>query len=169
MKVLGVTGWSGSGKTTLLIHLIPELISRGLRVSTVKHAHHVFDIDKPGKDSYLHRESGAGEVLISSAARWALLHENRETPEPGLDDLIGHMTPVDLILVEGFKAEGHAKLEVHRRGVDKPLLCRDDATFIALAADYQPGDLDLPVLDLNDIQAIADFVIRYCRSEERAA
>ena len=107
MRILGVTGWSGAGKTTLLVKLIPVLTGRGLRVSTVKHAHHSFDVDKPGKDSYRHRAAGATEVLISSAARWALMHENRENNEPGLEQILARMTPVDLVLVEGFKGEGH--------------------------------------------------------------
>jgi molybdopterin-guanine dinucleotide biosynthesis protein B len=165
MKVLGVTGWSGAGKTTLLIKLIPALTGRGLRVSTIKHAHHTFDVDQPGKDSHRHREAGATEVLIGSAARWALMHENRGGDEPGLEALLAHMTPVDLVLVEGFKREGHDKIEVHRRRLEKPLLCREDRSFIALAADYRPENLGLPVLDLNDVEAVADFVMDYCRSK----
>jgi len=130
VKVLGVTGWSGAGKTTLLTKLIPALTGRGLRVSTIKHAHHTFDVDKPGKDSHRHREAGATEVLIGSAARWALMHEIRGDDEPGLEALLGHMTPVDLVLVEGFKSEGHDKIEVHRHGLGKPLLCRADRSFL---------------------------------------
>ena len=110
MKVLGLTGWSGAGKTTLLTKLIPVLTVRGLTVSTIKHAHHSFDVDKPGKDSHRHRAAGATEVLISSAARWALMHENRDDDEPGLEALLAHMTPVDLVLVEGFKSEGGLRL-----------------------------------------------------------
>jgi molybdopterin-guanine dinucleotide biosynthesis protein B len=165
-NVLGVTGWSGAGKTTLLTKLIPNLTGRGLKVSTIKHAHHTFDVDKPGKDSHRHREAGATEVLIGSAARWALMHENRDEAEPGLEALLAHMTPVDLILVEGFKAEGHKKLEVHRQGLDKPLLCRDDGSFIALAANYRPDgpDLAVPLLDLDDVAAIGDFVVEFCRT-----
>jgi molybdopterin-guanine dinucleotide biosynthesis protein B len=167
MNVLGVTGWSGAGKTTLLTKLIPNLTGRGLKVSTVKHAHHTFDVDKPGKDSHRHREAGATEVLIGSGARWALMHENRDEPEPGLAALLAHMSPVDLILVEGFKAEGHKKLEVHRQGLDKPLLCRNDRSFIGLAANYCPDgpELPVPLLDLDDVHAVADFVIEFCRSE----
>ena len=165
MKVLGLTGWSGAGKTTLLTKLIPALTARGLRVSTIKHAHHSFDVDKPGKDSHRHREAGATEVLISSAARWALMHENRDDDEPGLEALLAHMTAVDLVLVEGFKSEGHDKIEVHRRGLEKPLLCRADRSFIALAANYQPDDLNIPLLDLDDVAAVADFVTDYCNAD----
>ncbi len=164
MRVLGVTGWSGAGKTTLLVKLIPILTGRGLRVSTIKHAHHTFDVDKPGKDSYRHRAAGATEVLIGSAARWALMHENREDDEPGLEALLQRMTPVDVVLVEGFKGEGHDKIEVHREGLEKPLLCREDRSFIALAANYRPDDVNIPVLDLDDIEAVADFVVSYCRA-----
>ena len=114
MKIFGLAGWSGSGKTTLTSRLLPELIGRGLTVSTVKHAHHSFDIDQPGKDSYVHRMAGASEVLVASANRWALMHEHRGTPEPGAAELIRHMTPVDLLLIEGFKREPHPKLEVYR-------------------------------------------------------
>ncbi|NQV59338.1 MAG: molybdopterin-guanine dinucleotide biosynthesis protein B [Alphaproteobacteria bacterium] len=164
MKVLGLTGWSGAGKTTLLTLLIPELIARGLTVSTIKHAHHTFDMDRRGKDSFRHREAGATEVLIASAARWALMHENRGAAEPGLEALLANLTPVDLVLVEGFKGESHQKIEVHREGLGKPLLCRDDRSFIALAANYRPADLDLPLLDLDDVPALADFVMEFCRT-----
>ncbi|MBT3536550.1 MAG: molybdopterin-guanine dinucleotide biosynthesis protein B [Rhodospirillaceae bacterium] len=166
MKALGVTGWSGAGKTTLLTKLIPLLTGRGLRVSTIKHAHHSFDVDKPGKDSYLHRDAGATEVLIGSAERWALMHEIREDDEPGLEQLMAMMTPVDLVLVEGYKFEGHNKIEVHRKGLGKPLLCREDRSFIALAANYRPDDVALPVLDLDDVEGVADFVMNYCRSSK---
>jgi len=159
MKVFGLSGWSGSGKTTLVVKLIPELLSRGISVSTVKHAHHEFDIDKPGKDSYEHRQSGATEVMISSARRWALMHEHHGNPEPDLDDIVVHMTPVDLLLVEGFKRHAHTKLEVHRPSNGKPLLCVDDPHIIAVACDVALPDLSLPVLDLNDVPGIADFII----------
>ena len=168
MRILGVTGWSGAGKTTLLVKLIPVLTGRGLRVSTVKHAHHSFDVDKPGKDSYRHRAAGATEVMISSAARWALMHENRENSEPGLEEILARMTPVDLVLVEGFKGEGHDKIEVHRVNLEKPLLCRKDGSFIALAANYSPEDLNLPLLNLDDVEMIANFVVDYCLSQELA-
>jgi molybdopterin-guanine dinucleotide biosynthesis protein B len=163
MKIFGLAGWSGSGKTTLVSRLIPRLTARGLRVSTIKHAHHSFDMDKPGKDSYVHREAGATEVLVTSAHRWALMHENRGRPEPSMDDLIGYMTPVDLLLVEGFKAHPHEKLEVFRPANGKPLLAGNDPHIVAVATD-EPDTLDVavPVLDLNDIDAIADFVVGYC-------
>ena len=169
MKILGVTGWSGAGKTTLLVKLIPILTGRGLSVSTVKHAHHAFDVDKPGKDSYLHRSAGATEVLISSATRWALMHENRENDEPGLEQILAHMTPVDLVLVEGFKSEGHDKIEVHRNSINKPLLCRENQSFIALAANYQPENLGIPYLDLNNVEAIANFIMNYSLSKDLAS
>lgn len=162
MKVFGVVGWSGSGKTDLLVRLLPELVSRGYRVSTIKHAHHKFDIDKPGKDSHRHREAGATEVLISSATRWALLHENRGEPELGLDDMIGRMTPVDLLLVEGFKTEAHGKLEVYRAVNETPLIARDDPDVVAVAADGPVEGLSVPVLDLENEAAVADFIIEHC-------
>src|SRR3546814_9186396 len=121
MKVLGITGWSGSGKTTLLADLIPLLVAQGLRVSTIKHAHHDFDVDQPGKDSYRHRAAGASEVLISSARRFALMRELRGEPEPGLAELLARLTPVDLVLVEGFKREAHPKIEVSRADPGKPI------------------------------------------------
>src|SRR5579883_2979360 len=126
MRILGLAGWSGSGKTTLITQLLPFLTSLGLSVSTVKHAHHKFDVDQPGKDSWRHRQAGATEVMISSENRWALMHEHRGAAEATLEELIRHMTPVDLLLVEGFKQGRHPKLEVHRPALAKPLLCRDD-------------------------------------------
>jgi molybdopterin-guanine dinucleotide biosynthesis protein B len=163
MQVFGIAGWSGSGKTTLLKGLIPDLIGRGLSVSSVKHAHHAFDIDVPGKDSYEHRAAGAREVMISSANRWALMHELKGDDEPSLDELIARMSPVDLLLVEGFKWEAHPKLEVHRPGVGKPLLQPDDPHIVAVASDTRLSGLDVPVIDLADIRGIADFIVRRCR------
>jgi molybdopterin-guanine dinucleotide biosynthesis protein B len=163
MRVFGLAGWSGSGKTSLVVRLLPELISRGLTVSTVKHAHHAFDIDKPGKDSWEHRAAGAAEVMISSANRWALMHEHRGAPEADLETLIGHMSPVDLVLVEGFKTHPHPKLEIHRPSVGKPLLCHDDPHIVAVASDTKLAGLDLPLLDLDDTAAIADFVVAHCK------
>jgi len=162
MRILGISGYSGSGKTTLVKKLIPELTTRGLRVSTVKHAHHAFDVDKPGKDSYEHRHAGATEVLVSSAARWALMHENRAEPEPGLEDLIQKLSPVDLVLVEGWKFGTHKKLEVHRPSIGTPMLAADDKNVIAVASDSAalPG-VTVPILDLSDITAVADFVWEY--------
>jgi molybdopterin-guanine dinucleotide biosynthesis protein B len=159
MKILGLTGWSGAGKTTLIVKLVPELVGRGLKVSTIKHAHHAFDVDKPGKDSYRHREAGATEVLVASAHRWALMHELRDEEEPSAADLMRHMTPVDLLLIEGFKREPHDKLEIFRRGLGKPLLSADDPSFIAVLSDGAVPEIALPVIDLNDTCAIADFII----------
>lgn len=158
MRVFGLAGWSGSGKTTLLTKLIPELIGRGLTVSTIKHAHHEFDIDKPGKDSWLHRQAGASEVMVASSRRFALMHELREAPEPSLDDLVARMAPVDLLLVEGFKAHPHPKLEVHRPSVGKPFLYPADRHIVAVASD-ESLRLPLPVLPLADAARIADFIL----------
>lgn len=161
MKVLGIAGWSGSGKTTLLADLIPLLTSRGLRVSTIKHAHHEFDVDQPGKDSYRHRQAGATEVLISSAKRFALLHEHRGDPEPSLNELLARLAPVDLVLVEGFKKEAHPKIEVWRQSVGKPMLQADDPHVIAVASDGAIAGLPVPVLDANRPQQIADFILAW--------
>ena len=161
MRLIGLAGWSGSGKTTLLTALIPALIRRGRTVSTVKHAHHAFDVDKPGKDSYLHREAGAHEVLISSQNRWALMHEHRGAPEPNLQELVTHLAPVDLVLVEGFKREGHPKIEIHRAEVGKPVLYPDDPQMVAIASDPVLADAPIPHVSLSDIDAIADLVERH--------
>jgi molybdopterin-guanine dinucleotide biosynthesis protein B len=167
MKILGLAGWSGSGKTTLVARLLPILTARGLRVSTMKHAHHNFDVDKPGKDSYVHREAGATEVLVTSGQRWALMHENRGMPEPSMVELIRYMTPVDLLLVEGFKTHPHDKLEIYRPGNGKPLMARDDPYIVAVATDEVASvDVAVPVLDLNDVDAIAEFVIGHCGLRE---
>ena len=162
MKVFGLAGWSGSGKTTLVVRLIPALVARGLRVSTMKHAHHNFDVDTPGKDSYEHRKAGASEVLVTSGRRWALMHELRDAPEPSVEELIGHMTAVDLLLIEGFKHQPHDKLEVHRPALGKPLLCTDDPNIVAVASDAPLPEAGRPRLDLDDVEGIADFVIRHC-------
>jgi len=158
MVIFGLAGWSGSGKTTLLTRLIPELVGRGVTVSTVKHAHHEFDIDKPGKDSWLHRQAGASEVMVASSRRFALMHELREEPEPSLDELAARMAPVDLLLVEGFKAHAHKKLEVHRPSVGKPFLYPDDPHIVAIASDVALV-APLPVLALADVKAIADLIL----------
>jgi len=163
MCVFGLAGWSGSGKTTLVIRLLPELIRSGVSVSTIKHAHHAFDLDQPGKDSWLHREAGASEVMVASANRWALIHEHRGAAEPPLDALIGRMTPVDLLLVEGFKSGSHAKLEVHRPALGKPLLCCSDPHIVAVASDAPIADLPVPRLVLDDVAAIARFISEHCR------
>jgi molybdopterin-guanine dinucleotide biosynthesis adapter protein len=162
MHIFGIAGWSGSGKTTLIKALLPVLIGRGLSVSTLKHAHHSFDIDQPGKDSYEHRKAGAREVMISSANRWALMHELDGAPEPSLAELIRRMSPVDLLLVEGFKWEAHDKLEVHRPSVGKPLLQPDDPHIVAVASDTRLT-LPVPVIGLDDASAVADFIMRRCR------
>ena len=162
MKIFGLAGWSGSGKTTLLIRLIPEFVAHGLTVSTIKHAHSGFDVDQPGKDSHAHREAGAREVLVSSGRRFALMHELRGAPEPTVEELIARMTPVDLLLIEGFKHHAHDKLEVHRPSVGKPLLAPADPRVVAVASDARLGGLDVPVLPIDDIPGIAAFVIAHC-------
>ena len=167
MKILGLGGWSGSGKTTLLAKLIPELVRRGITVSTMKHAHHGFDVDQPGKDSHVHRTAGATEVLISSEKRWALMHELCDAPEPNVTELIRHMSPVDLLLIEGFKREPHDKLEIHRAENGKPMLSADDPTYVAILSDGPVSGTNLPVFDLNDIPAIADFIITHCGLKAR--
>ncbi|WP_207476627.1 molybdopterin-guanine dinucleotide biosynthesis protein B [Arenibaculum pallidiluteum] len=159
MRIFGLAGWSGSGKTTLMVRLVPELVSRGLRVSTVKHAHHAFDVDQPGKDSYEHRRAGATEVMVTSANRWALMHENRGDPEPALDELVARMTPVDLLLVEGFKRGSHPKIEVFRRANGKALLALNDPSILAVASDGPVPEVAVPVLDLDRVDSVADFIL----------
>ena len=159
MRVIGIAGWSGAGKTTLLVKLIPALIARGLNVSTLKHAHHAFDVDKPGKDSFEHRQAGAHEVLIASRKRWALMHELREEKEPTLAELLHHLSPVDLVLVEGFKHDKHLKIEVHRAENGKEFLFPQDTNIAAIACDCPVPAAAPPRLDLNDVTAIADAVI----------
>jgi molybdopterin-guanine dinucleotide biosynthesis protein B len=161
-QIFGITGWSGCGKTSLITHILPILGGYGLRVSTIKHAHHHFDIDKSGKDSYRHRDAGVVEVMISSAHRWALMHESREGEETPLTDLIQHMTAVDLVLVEGYKSEPHAKLEIHRPSLGKSLLQPSDGNIVGVASDADLGNLPVPVLDLNNPAAVADFIIEHC-------
>ena len=162
MKIFGLTGWSGSGKTTLLIRLLPVLIRRGLTVSTMKHGHHRIDVDTPGKDSYRHRDAGAREVLVASSSRWALMHELRNSPEPTMEELIRHMTPVDLLLVEGYKAVGHDKLEVHREAVNKDPMYISNSSIVAVASDRPNPSVQMPWFDLDDTDAIADFIVGYC-------
>jgi molybdopterin-guanine dinucleotide biosynthesis protein B len=161
MRLIGIAGWSGSGKTTLLTKLIPELRRRGLSVSTLKHAHHAFDVDQPGKDSHSHREAGATEVLIVSRNRFALMHELRDEPEPRLHDLIGRLSPVDIVLVEGFKTEGHRKIEVFRAANGKAPLHPSDPQVVAIAGDSPFPQAGRPVIDLDDIAAIADCVVSH--------
>ncbi len=163
MRILGLAGWSGSGKTTLLTGLIPELVARGLTVSTIKHAHHAFDIDRPGKDSWRHREAGASEVMVASSRRWALMRELRGAPEPALEELVARMRPVDLLLVEGFKRHPHRKIEVHRPSLGKPLLYPDDPDVVAIAADEAIA-APLPLLPLGDPGAVAGFILDHLDS-----
>ena len=154
MKVIGLAGWSGAGKTTLLSRVIPHFRQQGLRVSVIKHAHHSFDVDVPGKDSWVHRQSGAEEVLVSSGVRWALMHELRGTAEPGLPELLNKLSRVDLVVVEGFKSEPHRKIEVHRTANGKALLFPDDAAIAGIATDAAVETV-LPLAHLDDIPAIA--------------
>ena len=159
MRLIGFAGWSGAGKTTLLARLIPELVGRGLRVSTLKHAHHEFDVDTPGKDSWTHRQAGATEVLVASSRRWALMHELRGEAEPGLIKLVGRLGVVDLVLVEGFKRGGHPRIEVHRAANGKPALHPTDPRIVAVASDVPLPDAGRPVVSLNDVGAVAGLVL----------
>jgi len=161
MRIIGLAGWSGSGKTTLITKLIPRLTARGNSVSTLKHAHHGFDLDQPGKDSFFHRAAGASEVIISSANRWAILHELRGQPEWDLAALMGKMSPVDLVLVEGFKRDAFPKLEIHRIANGKPLIHPEDPHIVAVASDSAVPAALVPVIDLNDIEAIADLLLKH--------
>jgi molybdopterin-guanine dinucleotide biosynthesis adapter protein len=165
MKVIGLAGWSGAGKTTLLARVIPHLLKEGLRVSVIKHAHHSFDVDVPGKDSWVHRQSGAVEVLVSSGKRWALMHELRGAAEPRLPELLEKMSPVDLVVVEGFKSEPHRKIEVHRLANGKPLLYPADPGIAGIATDATI-ETALPVAHLDDIPAIAAMMQRFAIAVE---
>jgi molybdopterin-guanine dinucleotide biosynthesis protein B len=157
-RVLGLVGWSGSGKTTLLIKLIPLLVSRGLKIATLKHAHHAFDVDQPGKDSYVHRKAGASEVIVSSARRWVQMHEIGEGAEATLADHLQRLSPCDLVLVEGYKSERHPKIEVFRAAMGKAALHAGDPHIVAVASDQALAGVKLPMVDLNDIAAVADLV-----------
>ncbi|MEZ5714335.1 MAG: molybdopterin-guanine dinucleotide biosynthesis protein B [Paracoccaceae bacterium] len=157
MRVYGVTGWKNAGKTGLMERLVAEFRSRGLTVSTVKHAHHAFDVDQAGTDSFRHRAAGAGQVLLSSSRRWALMTELGDAPEPGLDRLLAQLAPCDLVLVEGFKTAGHPKIEAHRAVTGQPLIAPGDMSVRAVASD-SALTLDRPVFDLDDTAAIADFI-----------
>src|SRR5467141_2463977 len=165
MKVIGLAGWSGAGKTTLLARVIPHLLGEGLRVSVIKHAHHSFDVDVPGKDSWVHRQSGAVEVLVSSGKRWALMHELRGAREPRLPELLAKMSRVDLVIVEGFKSEPHRKIEVHRLANGKAMLFPDDPGVVGIASDAAV-ETSLPVAHLDDIPAIAAMMQRSAISVE---
>jgi molybdopterin-guanine dinucleotide biosynthesis protein B len=160
MRVIGLAGWSGAGKTTLVAKLIPELKRRGLSVSTLKHAHHAFDLDQPGKDSYIHREAGASEVLVASRRRWAIMHEQRDDEEPRLKDLLPRLGHVDVVLVEGFKTEHHVKIEIHRGSNAKPWLHPGDPDIVAVISDAQ-RDIALPHVHIDDAIGAADLVLRF--------
>lgn len=170
MKVFGIAGYSGSGKTTLLEKLLPRFTALGLRVSVIKHAHHHFDVDQPGKDSYRHRAAGASEVLLASSKRWVLMNELRGAPEPALDEYLTHFSPCDLILVEGFKQEAIPKLEVHRPANGKPPLWPDNPHVVAVASDVtlEVPPAHLPMLDLNDADAIVRFILNTLNMEGEA-
>ncbi|MBB93653.1 MAG: molybdopterin-guanine dinucleotide biosynthesis protein B [Rhodobacteraceae bacterium] len=158
MRVFGVVGWKNAGKTGLMERLVTEITGRGISVSTVKHAHHTFDVDHPGKDSHRHRSAGASEVLLSSRNRVALMQELRDAPEPPLSELLDRLKPVDLILIEGYKRDTHPKVEAHRSVTGNPLIAPGDPTIRAVASDT-PLDLDRPVFDLDNTEAIADFIL----------
>ena len=160
MKIFGFAGWSGSGKTTLIEKLIPRLAARGLRVSLIKHAHHTFDVDQPGKDSYRHRHAGASEILVTSSRRWVLMHELRGSPEPSFEEQIKRLSPCDLLFVEGFKFAPIPKLEVWRAETGEPLLHPKDPHIVAVASDAKV-DTRLPLLNLNDHAAIEGFIVKH--------
>ncbi|MGE0310460.1 MAG: molybdopterin-guanine dinucleotide biosynthesis protein B [Lautropia sp.] len=168
MKAFGFAGWSGAGKTTLIEQLIPRFTMRGIGVSVIKHAHHRFDVDTPGKDSWRHREAGAREILITAENRWVLMHELRGAPEPGLHAQLRRFEPVDLVLVEGYKSARLPKIEVHRGAAGKPLLAPTDPDIVAIASDVAERELrerlcgrDLGCLALDDVDGIADFVVAH--------
>lgn len=158
MNVYGVVGWKNAGKTTLVERLVLEISARGFTVSTVKHTHHMVDVDRPGKDSHRHRRAGAHQVILSSSSRWALMTELRGKGEEPLEDLIARLNPVDLVIVEGYKRDGHPKIEAWRAETGQPLIAREDPSVRAIASDARP-DTDKPVIGLDDVPAIADFIL----------
>jgi molybdopterin-guanine dinucleotide biosynthesis adapter protein len=160
MKVIGIAGFSGSGKTTLIEKVVPLLVAEGLRVSLVKHAHHEFDVDQPGKDSYRHRHAGCTEVLVSSSRRWALMHELRGAPEPGLQEQLRRLSPCDVVIVEGYKSESIPKIEVHRKAAGAPLLHPGDSNVVAIATD-EPLETRLPQIALADAAGVARFIVEH--------
>jgi len=164
VRIYGIVGWKNSGKTTLMSRVIAEITARGFSVSAVKHTHHAVDLDQPGKDTFRHREAGARQVALASSARWAVMTELREAPEPTLDELVARLDPVDLVLVEGFKKHGHPKVEAHRDATGKALLAREDETIAAVAtADPDSAvvaGLSIPILSLDDPAGVADFILR---------
>jgi molybdopterin-guanine dinucleotide biosynthesis protein B len=159
MRILGLAGWSGSGKTTLLAKIIPRLVARGYTVSTVKHAHHGFDVDTPGKDSHTHRMAGATEVLVASGKRWALMHELRASREPTIYDLLQKMSPVDLVLIEGFKSARHARIEVYRKDVGKPPFHPENPHVVGIVSDTPFPDAGRPVVDIDNVEAVVELVL----------
>jgi molybdopterin-guanine dinucleotide biosynthesis adapter protein len=159
MRTFGFAGWSGSGKTTLIEQLIPRFVKRGLRVSLIKHAHHTFDVDHPGKDSYRHRHAGAAEILVTSSRRWVLMHELRGAPEPSFEEQVKRVSPCDLLLVEGFKFAPIPKLEVWRAETGEALLHPNDPHIVAVASDAKV-ETKLPLLNLNDVDGIAQFIVK---------
>jgi molybdopterin-guanine dinucleotide biosynthesis protein B len=159
MRVIGLAGWSGSGKTTLLAKIIPRLVARGYTVSTVKHAHHGFDVDTPGKDSHTHRMAGATEVLVASSRRWALMHELRDKPEPSIYDLLQKMSPVDLVLIEGFKSACHTRIEVYRKDVGRPPFHPENPHVAGIVSDTPFPDAGRPVVDIDDIEGVVQLVL----------
>ena len=166
MRIIGLAGWSGSGKTTLVSRVIPVLTGRGLRVSTVKHAHHGFDVDIPGKDSHTHRTVGATEVFVSSARRWAHIHELRGEDEPPLTRILARLAPVDLVIVEGYKRDTHDKIEVRNLALDHPKLAGDDPTVVAIAASGPVADAPVPVFDRDDVTALANFIVTHAKLDK---
>jgi len=167
MRIIGLAGWSGAGKTTLVAKLIPSITARGLTVSTLKHAHHAFDVDQPGKDSYMHRMAGATEVLVSSQNRFALMHKLRGAPELTLEQLLGRLSPVDLVIIEGYKRDPHPKLEVHRASVGKPLIHPDDPHVVAIASDVELPGARVPRVSLDDTDAIIDILLEHAAAPPR--
>ncbi len=160
MRIYGIVGWKNSGKTTLVERLVIEITGRGFTVSTVKHAHHTFDIDHQGKDSFRHRSAGAKEVLLASRNRWALMHETRNDEEPKLSEMLEKLAPVDLVLIEGYKRDDHPKVEAHRAGAKQGLIALDDPTIRAVASYREVEGLSIPVIDLDDVSAVADFILK---------
>jgi molybdopterin-guanine dinucleotide biosynthesis protein MobB len=169
MKIFGLVGRSGSGKTSLMVRLLPELRRRGLTVSTIKHAHHGFDLDHPGKDSFRHREAGAKEVMLVADARWALMHEIGDAAEPPLEDLVRRMAPVDFVLIEGFHTHGHPMIEVYRPSEGHALLWSEGSNIVAVASDEPLPAVTVPVLDLNDAQTIATFALAKAETHDHSA
>jgi len=161
MRIIGLAGWSGAGKTTLVAKLIPSITARGLKVSTLKHAHHAFDVDQPGKDSYMHRMAGATEVLVSSQNRFALMHELRGAPELTLAELLARLSPVDLVIIEGYKRDPHPKLEVFRASVGKPLIHPDDPYVVAIASDVVLPQMRVPRVSIDDTDAVIDILLKH--------